>query len=703
MEENKPVVALSSDFLTAFAALPRKIQGKTTEFINKFKNNPTALGINFEKIHSALDDKICSVRIDDTYRGIVVRQEETGVYLLLWVDHHDEAYTWAARKRCDVNRLTGNIQVFDVVTGTAAAPSTPGLLSMVRDEDLVALGVPDAIVPYVRGFSSAEDFYLAKPHLPSDVYEVLEYLVDGFPADEVIELFRREARPEANEDDLAVALQTDGNKSTFVVVEGEDELRRIMAEPLEKWRIFLHPAQRRLVAKRFSGPASVLGGAGTGKTVTAMHRAKHLASAPGNGRILFTTFTANLASDIRDNLRKICSVEEMRRIDVIHLDEWVAEFLRQHEYTHKIEHDNIEYDKELNSIWDKAIAQSGENTGLNRDFYTDEWSKVVAVQDSISREAYLKASRVGRGTRLDRAKRAEVWAVFEEYLALIKERRIRDIDTAMHECRAILKKRLGEPLYSSVVVDEGQDFGANAYRLLRAIAGTERRDDIFIVGDPHQRVYKRRAVLSQCGVNVRGRSSRLRVNYRTTEETRKYAFAFLKDMRFDNLDGDYEGDEHCHSLTHGDYPFIKHFKSAADEFAFIKGEVLRLVEGGVQQKDICLVARTHNLLDDYLKSFRDAEIRAYEIKGAKPDDRSLDGIRVATMHRVKGLEFQYVFVAAANSRVIPLAKAIDAADEASKQESLAAEKCLLYVALTRAQKAAFITSYGKQSEFLPKT
>jgi superfamily I DNA/RNA helicase/mRNA-degrading endonuclease RelE of RelBE toxin-antitoxin system len=698
MAEKTATVAISSDFLTGFAALPRKTQGKVTDFINKFRNNPASPGIHYEKINTALDDKICSVRIDDTYRGIIARQEETGVYLLLWVDRHDEAYTWAARKKCVVNRLTGNIQIYDVVSDVESEPTgQQRLFSMIDNENLTKLGVPEDILPFVRSFRTEAEFHQAKPYLPSDAYEILEYLANGFALEEVKELFRQETENIAADGDLAKALQNDKSKTSFVILEGEEELRRIMAEPLEKWRIFLHPAQRQLVEKDFSGAYRVLGGAGTGKTVVAMHRAKYLASKlSGKERILFTTFTANLAGDIKDNLRKICGVEALRRIEVIHLDAWAGQFLRQHGYTYSIVYDDV-----CASVWDEAIAASGENTSLGRDFFADEWSKVVAAQESFSLEKYMKASRIGRGTRLDRKKRMQVWSVFEEYLALMKERQIRDVDTAMYECRLILEKNRRDALYSAVIVDEGQDFGSNAYRLLRAIAGGEHRNDIFIVGDTHQRIYKKKAILSQCGINVRGRSSRLRINYRTTEEIRKYAFAFLKNLSFDNLDDEYEGEERCQSLTHGDYPYIQTFKSAAGEYAYITSEVKRLTHMGIDQKDICLTARTHSLLDDYVRAFRDAGIRVYEIKRTKLDDRNVEGVRIATMHRVKGLEFPYVFVAAANNRVIPLAGAIDDTDDVSKQASLTSEKCLLYVALTRAQKAAYITSYGAKSEFLP--
>ena len=308
-------VAISSDFLTSFARLPRQIQGKVTEFVNKFRNNPLSPGINYEKINSGVDKKIYSVRIDDTYRGIVVRQEETGVYLLLWVDHHDEAYQWASRKRCEVNPKTGAIQVFDVQTAVEkiSTPERTALFAAVKDDELLKLGVPEAQLDFVRSFVSKEDFYNAESAMPHDAYEHLSWLAEGFPMEEVLELVSEEQNAAASVEDLSAALDVPTTLKSFVVVEGEDELRRIMAEPLEKWRVFLHPTQRKIVQKEYSGSARVLGGAGTGKTVVAMHRAKYLASrCEGQQRILVTTFTANLAADIRENLRKICTLEELR-------------------------------------------------------------------------------------------------------------------------------------------------------------------------------------------------------------------------------------------------------------------------------------------------------------------------------------------------------------------------------------------------------
>ena len=691
-------VAISSDFLTAFARLPRQVQGKVTEFVNKFRNNPMSPGINYEKLNSGMDKKIYSVRIDDSYRGIVVRQQETGVYLLLWVDHHNEAYQWASRKRCEVNPNTGAIQVYDVqtVVEKASTPANVYLFASAKDEELLKLGVPEVQIEFVRSFISKEDFYKSESAMPHDAYEHLSWLAEGFPMEEVLELVDEEKNTTASGEDLSVALDVPTTLKSFVIVDGEDELRRIMAEPLEKWRVFLHPTQRKIVQKEYSGSARVLGGAGTGKTVVAMHRAKHLASkCGGQQRILMTTFTANLAADIRENLRKICTLEELRRIEVIHLDAWVNQFMRESGFSAQ-----IGYDDAIDPLWEKAILLANNDLPFEVSFYKEEWNRIVIAQEALTLEKYVKATRNGRGTRLDRKKRMQVWKVFENYQNLLKENQIRDINTAMYESTKLLQSAGKKPRYVSIIVDEGQDFSDNAYRLIRALTGEEHPNDIFIVGDSHQRIYRNHPTLSKCGINVRGRSSILKINYRTTEEIRKHAFALLHGISFDDLDEAFDLGDKCQSLTHGEKPIIENFNNANDEFDYLLGEVKKLKDNGVALTDICVVARTKKLVDDYIALFTRAGIRSYAIKRNKVDDRSFDGLRVATMHRVKGLEFKYVFIAAANNRIIPLPSAINKTDAVSEAESVTSEKCLLYVAMTRAQKGVYITSYGRKSEFL---
>lgn len=694
---NQVKVAISSDFLTALARLPRGIQRKVTEFLEKFRNDPMSPGIHYEKLSNGIDKKIYSVRIDDTYRGIVVREEETGVYLLLWVDHHDEAYDWAARKRCEVNKKTGVVQIFDVqkVAEEATAPAASALFKGVSDDDLMELGVPEEQLSLVRSFTDTKAFFAAKAAIPQDAFEYLSWLTEGIPINEVIEYAKEERGTGSSSGTISEALDTPASLKAFVIVEGEDELKKIMAEPLEKWRVFLHSTQRKIVNKDYSGPARVLGGAGTGKTVVAMHRAKQLASKmPSTGRILFTTFTANLAADIKENLRKICTMEELRKIEIINLDAWVNQFLRESGFSAQIAYD------EIPGLWEKALLLAGIDLPFDAGFYEEEWNRVAIAQEALSLEKYVKASRNGRGTRLDRKKRMQVWKVFEAYQNLMKENRIRDINTAMYESRRLLETEGGVAKYAAVIVDEGQDFSDNAFRLLRALAGEEHANDVFIVGDAHQRIYRNRPTLSKCGINVRGRSSILKINYRTTEEIRRYAFALLNGISFDDLDDGTDLGDRCQSLTHGEKPEIREFKDANAELSFLREEIEKLQKNGVALSNICVVARTKKLVDDYIAQFTKAGIRSYAIKRNKTDDRNYDGLRVATMHRVKGLEFQYVFVAAVNNRVVPLPSAINKTDAVSETETMTAEKCLLYVALTRAQKGAYITYYGKRSVFL---
>lgn len=412
-------------------------------------------------------------------------------------------------------------------------------------------------------------------------------------------------------------------------------------------------------------------------------------------RILMTTFTANLAADIRENLRKICTVEELRRIEVIHLDAWVNHFLRESGFSAQ-----IGYDDEIKPLWERAVLLANIDLPFDTSFYEEEWNRIVMAQEALTLEKYVKATRNGRGTRLDRKKRMKVWKVFENYQNLMKENQIRDINTAMYESSKLIQSAGNKPRYASIIIDEGQDFSDNAYRLIRSLAGEEHPNDIFIVGDSHQRIYRNHPILSRCGIHVRGRSSILKINYRTTEEIRKHAFALLSGISFDDLDEDVDLGDKCQSLTHGEKPIIKNFGNANDEFDFILCEVKKLKENGVSLTDICIVARTKKLVDDYIALFTKVGIRSYAIKRNKVDDRSFDGLRVATMHRVKGLEFKYVFVVAANNRIVPLSSAINTTDAVSEAETTTSEKCLLYVAMTRAQKGVYITSYGRPSGFL---
>jgi len=297
-------IAISADFLTAMMNLPRAQQKKVNQFVNKFRNDPRNAGINYEKIHDAANSYMRSVRIDQTYRGIILQPERGDIYILLWVDHHDEAYDWARRHQCKIHPSTGAIQLFQ--TQTKIVEEVEQKVEKVEAEDLtqlfenynidqlVKLGLPEEFEKKAFSLTSLEQLQSIEKEFPIEAYEALYMIASGLPYDEVLTDYNDNSTNEdIDVDDYAAAIARNGSKRRFVVVDDE-ELQKMLDAPLEKWRVFLHPSQRKLVERNWNGPMRVLGGAGTGKTVVAMHRAKWLASQiveTSNKKILFTTFT----------------------------------------------------------------------------------------------------------------------------------------------------------------------------------------------------------------------------------------------------------------------------------------------------------------------------------------------------------------------------------------------------------------------------
>lgn len=377
---NKIKVAIASDFLLSFSKIPRKQQAKVMDFVTKLRSNPSLPGINYEKIVNAKDPNMRSVRIGDSYRGIVLKPEKGNVYVLLWVDNHDKAYKWAENKSYRIHPETGSLQVIEIEETAKEKPiiddKEKALFENIRDRHLLKLGLPKLQIPLIRSLKTVED-------------------------------------------DL--------------------ELATILNEPLEKWRIFLHPSQQKLVERSWNGPVRVLGGAGTGKTVAAMHRAKWLVRnmfTKDNDRILFTTFTRNLAADIQENLSKICTKEMMRRIEVVNLDRWVSVFLKKNGYDYA-----IDYGKRTGNMWNKALDLVPADLDFDLSFYREEWERVIQPQTITCLEEYIKASRIGRGTRLNRKTRKQVWTVFEEYRILLNEEGLREGVDAMRDARLLLREK----------------------------------------------------------------------------------------------------------------------------------------------------------------------------------------------------------------------------------------------------------------------
>ena len=707
--KQKLIVAISNDFLKSFSGIPRKEQAKVREFFEKFRVNPASPAIHYEKIQRAKDENVRSVRIDQDYRGIILKPASGNVYMLLWVDQHDKAYAWAENRIFSINAETGGLQIVNVEEQILPekAPqikdSGKRLFDPYKDADLLRLGVPEILLPLVRQMKTEDDLDAIESQLPQEAYEALFFLAEGFSLQDILKDLEKEQPPlEVDTADFVAALENPDSKRRFHVVEGALELAEILNSPLELWRIFLHPSQRNIVEKEYNGPVRVLGGAGTGKTVVAMHRARWLAEkvfTKENDRILFTTFTKNLAADIKENLRKLCSSDIMKKIDVINLDSWVIQFLKKHGYNY-----TLIFQDHTGPYWQNAINLAPAGMDIDESFYPQEWSQVIQAQGITTADEYLKASRVGRQKKLTRPVKQKIWSVFEEYRAQLNAKGLKEITDAVRDARIILQNKGDILSYQAIIVDEAQDMGMEAFKLIRQmIPGSrgELKNDLFIVGDAHQRIYRHKVVLSRCGINIKGRSKKLKINYRTTEETRKWAVKLLEGKAIDDLDGGLDSQKGYKSLLHGDSPEIRCFNSFTEEVQFIATYLNELIKGGVDVNTVCLVARTNDLLKQYESALQERGVKTYLVKRSVAEDRKAAGLRLATMHRVKGLEFDDVIIASINEGIVPLqlsSMGDSSSDFVEETENL--ERALLYVSATRAKKKVLMTSYGESSPFL---
>jgi superfamily I DNA/RNA helicase len=577
---------------------------------------------------------------------------------------------------------------------TDVSAATP-LFAGFSDADLVSVSVPPAMLEVVRNVRSVTELSGLAAVLPADAYEALFFLGEGETLDEVRRAMEIEVPVKVAPTDFAASLATDSSKRSFVLVETDEAVAAMLDAPLERWRIFLHPSQRKLVERRWSGPVRVLGGAGTGKTVVAMHRAAWLVQhtfPETDDRVLFTTFTRNLAADIQENLRKLCPPAAFRRIEVEHLDKWVTDFLHQQGYRYQIDYWDGRTGR-LRRLWDLALALAP--TQFPATFFREEWDYVVQPLGCVTEEDYVRAPRGGRGVRLARSQRKAIWRVFAEYRNLMEEEGVKEAGDALRDATGILSRREAIPRYRSVLVDEGQDMSTAAFKLIRAMVPSA-ENDIFIVGDAHQRIYRRRSTLSAAGVHVTGRARRLRVNYRTTDEIRRFAVAILEGLSVDDLDAGLDTTHGYKSLLHGEPPLQIGCPNVESEVA----EIARWVRNGDLTRT-CLVARTAQLLDRYEAGLAGQGIDVYRLRRSEAEDRNKPGLRMATMHRVKGLEFERVVVAGANDGVVPLSEAFAGTeDEAVKEDVERQERSLLYVAVTRAKREVLVTWSGRGSAWI---
>jgi superfamily I DNA/RNA helicase len=708
-----PTLAVFDDFLRAFAGLPRAAQRKVRDLHRRLAGQSGTPLAELVRPAGGRDPHVRVAAAGPDCQVVLLHPDASDLYVWLWVGPPAEALEWACQRTFSVHPATGSLQVFDMqrlssylrdlrdAADSPLAAKLPGrapkpLFAGRSTEELMAVGVPEVLLPAVRALRDLPELWELCFHLPAEAAEALTKLASGAGAEEVLAQAPPLPDVPPAPDDLESALARPDTRRRFAVVRGPSELEAVLEAPLARWRLFLHPSQQQLALGPQPGPALVLGGAGTGKTVVAMHRARHLAREvfPGPGdRILFTTYTVNLAQNLRDLMQGFCG-EEMARIDVVHLHAWAQHYARAHALGLQVADD-----AQTRDSWDEALAAESRPVPWDRAFFESEWRHVVLAGEVSSLKGYLQARRGGRGSPLSREAREVVWRVMERHVERLAARGLVEWPELLRAVRRHVEGREGAPLYRAAVIDESQDFGPDELRLLRALVPPG-QDDLFLAGDSHQRIYGRPVVLSKLGIDVRRRIFRLKLNYRTTEQIRHWAVDVLEGEPMDDLDGGGDDQLGYVSLLHGVPPEVRVFPGAAAEQQFLAGLLPELLRDHAPES-VCLVARSKAALTAVCEpALRDARVAFVRLE-RQSDGEAGPGVRVATMHRVKGLEFACVVVAGLTADEIPFRPPRYLwLDEQDRAEHDRQERCLLFVAATRARDRLLLTAGGPPSPFL---
>lgn len=672
---------------------------KTTAF--DLQMNPASSGMSFHKLDKARDRNFWSVRVSSDIRLIVHKTSDS--LLLCYVDHHDKAYQWAERRRLETHPTTGAAQWVEVrervhevlvrravpVPRSAAHPmAKPPLFGQMSDQDLLGWGVPTEWLAEIR-LADEDSLLVLAAHLPAEAAEALiELATGGTP--------RRPQTALAGADPFA---HPDAQRR-FRVMQDVEELERALEFPWDQWTVFLHPAQRQWVERDHGGPARVSGSAGTGKTIVALHRAVYLARSNENARVLLTTFSPALAHALHTRLRRLVGRTPMlaERIDVVALDE-LSERLFKFTFGKPVLADDNRVRRYLKEAAATVAAEAMSlalPAKFGPGFLWSEWDEVIDPWQIDAWEGYRDFKRLGRKTRLSEGHRSAAWEIFS---------RVRDRLRA-ENCltRAELLTRLaGHYLagakrpFEHVVVDEAQDISAPQLRFLSALGG-QQSNALFFAGDLGQRIFQLPFSWKTLGVDVRGRSRTLHVNYRTSHQIRMQADRLLGPELAD-VDGNAEDRRGAVSVFNGPPPTVRVAGSIDAEAEVVATWLADCVRQGAHPGELAVFVRS----DAELERARFAVIKAdlpHHVLNEHVDTDS-DQVSIGTMHLAKGLEFRCVVVMACDDEVVPLQQRIDAvADEADLKEVYDTERHLLYVACTRARDRLLVSGVEPVSEFL---
>ncbi|HMO50545.1 MAG TPA: 3'-5' exonuclease [Kiritimatiellia bacterium] len=683
---------IADTFTDSLGCLTPDEQKATKQTAFDLQINPASPSMSFHKLDKAKDKNFWSVRVSADIRIIV--HKTAGSLLLCYVDHHDKAYAWAERRKLETHPKTGAAQfveiretvkeiVVPVYVKKQAEPVTapkPLLFDRVSDEDLLGYGVPSEWIPNVKKVDEDSLLVLAE-HLPAEASEaLLELATGGKP---------RPVKTTATADN---PFDHPDAQRRFKVVSSAEELQQALEFPWDKWTVFLHPEQRELVEKEFNGPARVAGSAGTGKTIVALHRAVSLARRHPEARVLLTTFSDPLAHALQTKLRRLIGNEPRlaERIDVYSLP---ALAIRLHKsWIGPIT--LMSREALRNAIRDASARVAGHHFSLS--FLMSEWDQVVDAWQLATWDAYRDVARLGRKTRLPETQRRVLWSIFEYAREDLNKSGGMTLSGAFSALTTATGQQKHRP-FDFAVIDESQDISVAQLRFLAAL-GEDRPNALFFAGDLGQRIFQAPFSWKSLGVDVRGRSKTLRVNYRTSHQIRKHADRLLGPEVAD-IDGNTEKRSDTVSVFNGVPPVICDYTTEEEEGHGVGAWLKEMLTSGITPHEIGIFVRSAAQIPR-----AEAAAKAAGLPCRVLDDHAdvASGYAaIGTMHLAKGLEFRAVAVMACDDEVLPLQERIEqVGDDADLQEIYDTERHLLYVACTRARDHLMISAVAPASEFL---
>jgi mRNA-degrading endonuclease RelE of RelBE toxin-antitoxin system len=698
-----PEISFDREFLRSVNALTPNDGRQVWKAVDRLAEDPNHPGLHLKLLRQGCGPGLYSARAALDLRILLTKAGNT--IMLFEAGKREQIYEGLDRKRVAINQTSGRVALIAPRGGTAVdfddptfsppdpvSDERPALFDHWSDAELAEAGFTPSQVLALRSCRVEDD--LCELDWDDEDFDLAVELLGLTP-----EQWRNPPMvPDEDADERALRqlIEQFGAAHGISPLFDAAEVAKIAAAPIEDWMVFLHPEQRNVVDRSYDGPARVRGSAGTGKTVVALHRAAALAHRyRDEGPILFTTFI-NTLPPVFEQLYGRLPNSIADAVEFKNLDKLTRAVCAQAGYNVALDMGKV--NSAYASAWNKVAVEGSpiKRAGLTRQYVRDEITSVIKGRAIQSIDLYLGLERTGRRTRFGEPLRRQVWDLMVRWDAEMHERGTIDFVDIVRQARDIARQD-AQPRYRAAIIDESQDISLVGLQFVCALvngSGIDRSDGLLLVGDGAQRIYPGGFTLRQAGIEVGGRATVLKTNYRNTAAIIGAAMAVAGRESVDDLGEEYHrGDEAAEAIRSGG--FVPRLVACSDESVerkWIVDTIRQLENDGVMGLgDIAIFVPTNRQVDEVIALLKAEQLTA--IKLDKYDGRTTPEVKVGTFHRAKGLEFKAVFLPGVTNGVFPRPQDIGQDNEEyAEQRALAIAQ--LFVAMTRARDALFVLCSG---------